>query len=287
MKKFSESYNVIRSFLDFHENNLLIIVYDMETTGLRPLADVRPIQISARKCLISEDGITEIESRMWYINPGRSIPDDVVRLTGITDEMLEHEPREGGVINEIAGFFEDFPVCGYCCDTFDNELMGYMYERNGMSFDPDDSVDIYRIVKEVIRPGETGNQKLVTIANYFGFSDEIERFHNAESDSTATMLCYNRLLELCRERISEDMPKLLPCGNVISINKYEKFTGKRTIRRIYVNTSSGSFYYDITKKIWNTNNKDDRIGRYDVDDLIARTLAYKNCETLKELIAIL
>lgn len=282
-KRFAESYNVVNSFLQFHENNFFIVVYDMETTGLKSNGD-RPIQISARKCLISEDGISETDSKMWYINPGRSIPDKVVELTGITDEMLEDKPKENEVIGEIAEFFEELPVCGYCNDKFDNEFMECMYERNGLKFEPDDSVDIYRVVKEVVRPGETENQKLATITDYFGFSDEITAFHNAESDSLATILCYNRLLELCRKYISENTCRLIPCGSVKSVKRYEVDTGKRSVRRIYVNTDKGkSFYYDLTKKTWGVGDKSDRIGRYDVDELIDETLRYTGCETLKDL----
>ena len=282
MLKFMESHNVLQSFLRFQDEAFMLIVYDVETTGLHPEKDDRIIQLSARKCLVSHEGLMEAVSANWYINPGRHIPDKVVELTGITDEFLADKPREEEVIREIADFFETSPVCGYCCDQFDNEFLRLAFERNGLSFLPEDSVDIYRVVKEVVLPGETKNQKLPTITEYFGFSDRVSAFHNAESDTMATFLCYNHLIGLCREMGPANDGHLIKC-NIMSVNRYETDAGKRKIRRLYVNTDKGDFYFDISKKEWNVKDKKDRLSRYDVDDLIEKTFLFTGCSSESEL----
>lgn len=280
--RFVDSYNIIPQFLRFNEENFILTVYDIETTGLKFNAGDRIIQFSARKCFVNPEGLSEASSANWYINPGRSLPEEIVKLTGITDELLADKPRESEAIREIAEFIGTDPICGYNNDRFDNIFLKLAYERAGLTFEPADSVDVYRMVKEIVPPGATKDLKLKTMIDYFGLSDIVQNSHNAMDDSLATLLMYNKLLAHCRENFGEECSHLIRC-NISSVNRYEKDTGKGKIRRIYVNTDKGDFFFDISQKRWCVKDKRDRLSRYDVDDLIEKTYQFTGCSTIEGL----
>lgn len=268
---FLNNKNVVQALLDFVPSHPVIIVYDTETTGFSESID-RIIQISARRCIVLENGISEIDSMNWYIKPSMSVPDKIVELTGITNEFLADKPSEEEVIEEIVDYFDTVPVCGYYNDRFDNKMMAALFERNGFAFTPEDSVDLYKVVKEVIRPGETINHKLATVSDYFGFTDLIEQFHNAESDSYATYLCFNRLLDMCKNKKKNADRHLIKC-NISSVKRYENPRNWR-VKRLYIDTDKGDFYYDLIKKRLEVKDRNDRLGRYDTEDLMNKVFSF-------------
>ena len=64
-----------------------LVVFDLETTGL-DLVNDRIIQISYIK--IHPDGREERKDLL--VNPGKSIPVEVVQLTGISNEQVAQAP---------------------------------------------------------------------------------------------------------------------------------------------------------------------------------------------------
>ena len=171
----------------------LIIVYDLETTGLSADTD-RIIQISARKCERQEDGqYKETDSRMWYIKPSIPLPERITDLTGITEEMLSDKQTEEEIINEVAEYFESYAVAGYNNDSFDNMFMRNLYGRNGKEFRPKQSYDVLTYAKIRIPRSCIGRYKLSTVATYLGVCEDAT-FHNAEGDTQVTLGVLNRLI---------------------------------------------------------------------------------------------
>lgn len=77
-----------------------VVVLDTETTGIRPRAD-EIIELAARRIVSNADGFSVAEDMDDFIRlpPGRRVPDQIVRLTGITQQMLD----EQGVSKQEAG----------------------------------------------------------------------------------------------------------------------------------------------------------------------------------------
>jgi len=65
-----------------------IIVLDTETTGFDP---VKEEIIELAMFIVSRDGAVKEYDKFIELSPGRSIPEKIVELTGITDDMLLHE----------------------------------------------------------------------------------------------------------------------------------------------------------------------------------------------------
>lgn len=257
------------------DDYMIVIVYDLETTGLSPINN-HIIQLSARKCFISNEGLEEAENRNWYINPGYALSAKIVQLTGITDDFLADKPPESEVANEIMEFFGCEPVVGYNNVKFDDKFMVQLFDRYGRAFSPEASIDLYAVVKDVIDPGDTENKKLPTITKYFGLEHEISQFHNAEGDTLATMLCFNRCVDLCRTKKNEEYQNQIPC----IVKSISPWTNPRDWRqqRIYVETDNATFWFDVLNRTWNLSSKSDRIARYDVADMIQQVLSLTGSE---------
>ena len=67
-----------------------IVVLDTETTGIRPRAD-EIIELAARRIVREGDGFSVAEDMddLIRLSPGRILPQMIVELTGITQQMLD------------------------------------------------------------------------------------------------------------------------------------------------------------------------------------------------------
>ncbi len=76
---------MLESLFDRFDN---IIVLDTETTGFSPRTEEI---IELAMLHVSPGGLTREYDQFIRLSPGRSIPQKIVELTGITDSMLENE----------------------------------------------------------------------------------------------------------------------------------------------------------------------------------------------------
>jgi DNA polymerase-3 subunit epsilon len=67
-----------------------LVVFDLETTGFSPYNGDEIISVGA--VAVNGDHILEDQSFYSLVNPKRNIPEQVVELTGITNEMADHAP---------------------------------------------------------------------------------------------------------------------------------------------------------------------------------------------------
>lgn len=160
-----------------------IVVIDLETTGTSP-SDDHITEIGAIRLV---DGkVTEKFATM--VNPERKIPEIVVELTGITDEMVADAP----VFSEVAGDLYKFCYgsiivahnIGFDYPFIKNmsKPCGYLYSNRGI-----DTLALSRAVLPSL-----SNHKLNTVCDHFG----IEFLHHrAYSDALATA---QMLIELVR-----------------------------------------------------------------------------------------
>ena len=71
-------------------------VVDIETTGGMPKRD-KITEIA----IVITDGVEILDQYATLINPERSIPHEITRITGITDDMVQNAPRFYEVAKEI------------------------------------------------------------------------------------------------------------------------------------------------------------------------------------------
>lgn len=105
------------------------IVLDIETTGISP--DFAAItEIGAAKIIDGE--VTD--SYRQLINPGVSIPENIVELTGIDDELVKDKPYIKDVMGGFIEFCGDLPILGHNV-MFDFSFLKTNAQRLGMSFE--------------------------------------------------------------------------------------------------------------------------------------------------------
>lgn len=124
-----------------------LVIFDLETTGLE-IAKDRIIQISYIK--VSPDG-TE-ERKNYFVNPERTIPQEVQELTHITDDMVKDAPTFKALSHTLAQDFAGCDFAGFNSNNFDIPLLAEEFLRAGVTFDFSkcrmiDASQIFRIME--------------------------------------------------------------------------------------------------------------------------------------------
>jgi DNA polymerase-3 subunit epsilon len=107
-----------------------LIVFDLETTGLDLVKD-RIIQISYIK--VYPDGKEERSNQ--FVNPERSIPQEVVDITGITDTDVANAPTFKMLATDLANKFQGCDFAGFNSNHFDVPMLAEEFLRAGIDFD--------------------------------------------------------------------------------------------------------------------------------------------------------
>lgn len=156
-----------------------LIVFDLETTGLDLVKD-RIIQISYIKV---EPDQTEKRGN-YIINPEKSIPSEVIALTGISNEDVKSAPT----FKELAPkLYEEFKGCdfaGFNSNRFDVPMLAEEFLRAGIDFDFSKCrlIDAQNIYHKMERRNLAAAYKFYTGRK---MEDDFEA-HRADQDTEAT-----------------------------------------------------------------------------------------------------
>lgn len=111
------------------------LVFDTETTGLIKHPDAKPeLQpkiVEFGGVLIDSKGV-EIDSFETLINPGRAIPEETIKVHGITDEMVKDEPSFLEVQPKIAALFKQADIMVAHNLSFDTGMLLLELEEIGL-----------------------------------------------------------------------------------------------------------------------------------------------------------
>jgi DNA polymerase III epsilon subunit family exonuclease len=104
------------------KNNLTLIFFDLETTGLNPEID-EIIEIGAIK--VENDKIKETFHSL--VRPDKNIPQFITDLTGISEKEVEKAPRAYDLKEKIENFIDGYPLIAHNAifdKTFLEKLLG-------------------------------------------------------------------------------------------------------------------------------------------------------------------
>ena len=170
------------------------VVLDLETTGLNCIPASgnmdRIIEIGAYKIVDGE--ITE--SFSTFVNPERKLSDEIIALTGITEEMVASAPAYADVMPDFFRFCYGSVLVGHNIVGFDYKFIDYYWSRLGYIFDRK-LIDTIQLSQELLF---LPNYKLNTIAEKF---DITFNHHRAVDDALATAKIFIQLL-----RIKQSLP---------------------------------------------------------------------------------
>lgn len=186
------------------EENQHFIVFDIETTGLNPMKDAIT-EIGAVR--VKEGVITE--KFHSFINPGMPIPKGIIKLTGITDEMVKDAPSAEQVIPDFLNFAADGVLTAHNA-PFDLGFLQAKTAKLGLEI-KNEVLDTLVLVRKLFPQLRT--HKLSAMADYLNIG--MERAHRAHDDAEATA----KMLIKCMERIKADKSFESPVSHGSPIQK--------------------------------------------------------------------
>ena len=152
-----------------------IVCFDIETTGLNKKYEVI-IEIGA---VVLKNG--EITDRFnTFVSPGRILSPEIIRLTGITDEMLEGAPSQEEALRAFLAFTGDRPLAAHNAE-FDMGFISAGCRKYGIPFH-NASIDSLILAQNLLP--DLGKYKLDIVAEHL----HLPAFnHHRASDDAATV----------------------------------------------------------------------------------------------------
>lgn len=160
------------------------VAVDLETTG-----------IGAKIEKITEIGMVKVvdgqvtDNYHTMVNPHREIPERIVELTGITDEMVRDAPGIEEVLPEVIRFCDGFPLLGHQI-LFDYGFLVQAAANQKMKFEKE-GIDTLKICRYLMPGAEKKN--LGAACHYFGIDPDTT--HRALSDAMSAHLLYCALMK--------------------------------------------------------------------------------------------
>ncbi len=172
---------------DCLKNNVFVVL-DLETTGRNTMPSAGMDRITEIGACKIEGGIIK-ESFSTLVNPKRKLSEEIVKLTGITDEMLKDAPTYEQVMPDFYKFCDGAYLVGHNIAGFDWKFIEYYW--NQLGYIPERRLfDTLPLAQEQLF---LKNYKLNTIADRFGFSFN---HHRALDDAVVTAKIFMELIKL-------------------------------------------------------------------------------------------
>lgn len=173
------------------------VVFDIETTGL-----------NKNTCGITEIGAVKIvngeivDQFSTFVNPQMSIPQNIVELTGITDEMVKNAPLINDAIPKFLDFCKDSILVAHNAN-FDIGFIKKACENLKIPFEFGylDTVMLGRCLFT-----DLPNHKLNTLSKHLNIV--LENHHRAVDDAKATADIFIKMLEILEEKSINELTKL-------------------------------------------------------------------------------
>ncbi len=214
-------------------------VLDLETTGISHFTQK-----------ITEVGIIKvkngevIDTFETFVNPEKPIPQEVVELTNITDDMVKDAETIDKVIPKIIEFIEDSVLVAHNAD-FDIGFLKYNFEKYGYKLE-NSYIDTLRLSKAVFP--ELKKYKLGLIASSLNI--QVDVAHRALDDVRTLVAIFNRIMDKAKsvgattiddfdEKFEMDYKKL-PSYHIVIIAK--NYVGLKNLYKIISYSHLDYFY---------------------------------------------
>jgi DNA polymerase III subunit epsilon len=157
--------------------NRSLVVFDLETTGSWVEKD-RIIEVGMVK--VSPQG--EETSYVRKVNPQMTIPEEVVVLTGISNQDVAQAPPFSEIAGEVHDFIADSDLGGFSIENFDIPVLKREFAEAGLLWDLSgrkiiDSKSIYHFKEK----------RNLTAAYKYYCRAELQNAHSALADAKASL----------------------------------------------------------------------------------------------------
>lgn len=163
----------------------IYIIFDIETTGFDPYKD-KIIEIGAVKL----KGRSIIDRFSAFVNPEVRIPDEIVKLTNITDDMVKDAELIDTVLPRFLEFCSDSTLVAHNA-KFDVGFITQKARQLELEFLPS-VIDTLYWARVLVTDLKRFNLK--ALANYFNIS--LDNHHRAVDDAEATASIFIKMLNM-------------------------------------------------------------------------------------------
>lgn len=170
-------------------NSIREIVFDTETTGFDPETGDKLVEIGAVELV---NHVPTGKTYHQYINPDRDVPEEVVKVHGLTTEYLKKFPIFEKIAQEWVDFIGEDGILVAHNAAFDIKFINYELKRLGYKeYKWDRVVDTLEIAKNKF-PGQRNN--LDALCKRFNIDNSARTFHGALLDAQLLAEVYLELL---------------------------------------------------------------------------------------------
>ena len=171
------------------------VVFDIETTGLscetEEITEIGAVKVSGGK-------VTDRWST--FVNPRKPIPEKIVNLTGITDEMVADAPVIENILPEFLEFSKNSVLVAHNA-KFDTSFIKAACKKHNLnySFASLDTLQLARCLYPTLP-----NHKLDTLTKHLNVV--LENHHRAVNDAKATADAFIKMLDELNEKSFQHYP---------------------------------------------------------------------------------
>jgi DNA polymerase III subunit epsilon len=169
-------------------SEITFTVFDTETTGLNPSQGDEIIQIGAARIVHGKLLNSEVFDQL--VDPGRAIPAVTIPIHGITQDMVQGQPRIAQVLPAFHAFALDTVLVAHNA-AFDMKFLQLQEAKSGVAFRQ--PVLDTLLLSAVVHPNQPSH-RLEAIAERFGIT--VQGRHTALGDARVTALIWLQLIPL-------------------------------------------------------------------------------------------
>src|SRR3989339_660328 len=170
----------------FGLKGLEVVIVDTETTGLDPQKG-EIIEIAAFR--IKKGEIDDVFTSL--INIHQALPPEIIRLTGITDDMLLDGGEKRQVLEQFNEFIKDTPLMAHNVE-FDIPFLNFHLNQQHRIFLNNQLICTLRLSRKLLP--NLASHRLSKLAEYFQIPTPVT--HRATGDVEITYQIWQRMAEM-------------------------------------------------------------------------------------------